>query len=88
MIKKGLIALFSIAIIFIIYLFIWGILFPWSPIKFGFNNIDFNNASVLYPKNILLPNEYRSLDRLMTETEKFHKLKYRGMHLTPPKDRV
>ncbi len=77
MIKKGFIALFFSVMMLVIYSLIWGILFPLSPIKFGFTKIIYNNASILYPKEMLLPDDYRSIDHLMNETEIFHRLGFK-----------
>lgn len=77
MIKKGFIVVFFLMLMLVIYSLIWGILFPLSPIKFGFNKISYHNASILYPKEMLLPDDYKSVDHLMGETERFHRLKFK-----------
>lgn len=77
MIKKGYIAITILAAAVLIYSLQWGLLFPLSPVKFGFNKISHKNASVLYPKNTVLSNGYESVDHLMNETEKFHGLKFK-----------
>lgn len=77
MLKKGFIAIFILVITILLYSFIFGLLFPWSPIKFGFQKDSYNNSSVFYPKNMSLSKDYEFIDRLMSETEKFHNLKFK-----------
>jgi hypothetical protein len=77
MIKKGVIAIFILVITILIYSFIWGILFPWSPIKFGFNKVSYSDSSIFYPNNMSIPIDYELIDHLMSETEKFHNLRFK-----------
>lgn len=65
---------FTMAVI--IYAVLFGPLFPWSPIKIGYDTQGFSRATLFFPKNTPLPCECREIDRLMKETEEFHKLKY------------
>ena len=77
MIKKAFTALFILLAAALIYTFLRGILFPWSPVKVGFKKINYNRSVIFYPENMPIDSDYRSVDSLMDETEKFHRLKFK-----------
>lgn len=56
------------------FLFAYGPLFPWSPVKPGYQRLALERADVYYPDGSLLPPAYRQLDSLIGEAERFHRL--------------
>lgn len=74
--KLRKIILFLIAILLILSYLFWGPLFPWNPIKIGYEKIesskatayitDYNGEEVVY-----------KLDEIIQEEEKFHDLKFK-----------
>ncbi len=63
-----------------IYLFLFGKLFPYSPIIVGFEKYDFTNT-IVYTQGGVSFDDYEKIDALIPSIEKFHDLKY----LTKPK---
>lgn len=59
------------------YGFCFGPLFPWSPLKPGFESSTFGRAIAWYPKGSEPLPEFAALESLMKETEKSHKLRFR-----------
>jgi len=73
---KYIIIIFSTAIfVFIIYSFLFGKLFPYSPVILGFSE----NAlvyTVVYVQNGADFNDFEKIDSLIPNVEKFHELKF------------
>jgi len=63
-----------------IYLFLFGKLFPYSPIIIGFDKHEMTNT-IIYSQNGLSFADYEKIDTLIPSIEKFHELEY----LTKPK---
>ncbi|VFQ47427.1 hypothetical protein [Desulfoluna butyratoxydans] len=76
MIKKGLIGVLFLVLSGVVYLFLWGFLFPWSPVKPGYAHEGNARWSVYYPEGTALPDDYGHIGDLMEETEAFHHLAY------------
>ncbi len=77
MLKRGALALAAVGLIMFAYELFWGLLFPFSPIKLGFERLESERAAVIYPQGENLPADYRALDRLMADAETFHGLNFR-----------
>lgn len=76
-IVKKLAGIFGIMIVlFVIYHVLFGRLFPWSPLQFGFKQVHFSNVVVILPKDTSLPKELENIDNFLTETEQFHQLQF------------
>jgi hypothetical protein len=54
--------------------FLYGPLFPWSPIKPGYTRFRLHRADVYYPTGSTLEGAYVQLDSFIDEAEKFHQL--------------
>ena len=76
-IKYFVLALGFIFIIFLIYMFLWGKLFPYSPIVIGFDKYELNNT-VIYVQHGASFNEFTRLDSLTKSVESFHELKFKS----------
>jgi hypothetical protein len=63
-------------VLFVIYHFLFGRLFPWSPIQFGFKQVHFSKVIVILPKESSLPKELENIDDFLFETEQFHQLQF------------
>ena len=61
--------------LFFLMLFPYGPLFPWSPVKPGYEHLALARADVYYPKGTQLDAEYRKLDEYIAESEQFHQMK-------------
>ncbi len=57
------------------YQFLWGKLFPYSPVKLGFEKFEFSNI-VVYVQDGSETYDYKSLDSLIPSVENFHKLNF------------
>jgi hypothetical protein len=57
------------------YQLLWGKLFPYSPVKLGFEKFEFSNI-VVYVQNDSQEYDYKSIDSLIPAVEKFHKLDF------------
>jgi len=57
------------------YSFLWGRLFPLSPIVSGFEHKDFERAIIYYDKGVDIA-KYGMIDKIIGEVEDFHKLKF------------
>ncbi len=68
--------LLMIGFLFLLCYLFWGPLFPWNPVKIGYQEIASSKATV-YIKNIQEKDEvlYR-LDNIISELEELHDLKY------------
>lgn len=74
--KKLFIGVFLIILFTVLpYQLLWGKLFPYSPLKLGFERIELNNI-VVYVQDGSETYNYKSLDLLVPSVEKFHKLKF------------
>jgi hypothetical protein len=60
---------------FTAYLFLFGKLFPYSPIILGFTKQELNNT-IIYIQNGAEFNDYVKIDTLISSIEKFHELKF------------
>lgn len=74
-IKYFALALFLILFIVIIYMLLWGKLFPYSPIIIGFDKYELNNT-IIYVQQGAKFNEFTRLDTLTKSVESFHELKF------------
>ena len=73
--KYFALALFLILFIVIIYMLLWGKLFPYSPIIIGFDKYELNNT-IIYVQQGAKFNEFTRLDTLTKSVESFHELKF------------
>ncbi len=53
-------------------LFPYGPLFPWSPLKPGYEQLHFNRADIYYPSGTQPDAAYRTVDDAIADAEKFH----------------
>ena len=67
----------GLMLVIIIYGFFFGPLFPYCPIKPGFNAVTQGRFTIYYPKKDKIFPEYKDIDGLMTEVEQFHKLTFK-----------
>ncbi|QQS36658.1 MAG: hypothetical protein IPM56_01500 [Ignavibacteriales bacterium] len=67
--------LFFLLFLLLPYQFLWGKLFPYSPVKLGFKKIELSNIVVFVQDGSEAYN-YKFLDSLIPSVEKFHKLKF------------
>ena len=56
-------------------LFPYGPLFPWSPVKPGYEHLALARADIYYPKGSALDPSYRKVDEYIGESESFHGLR-------------
>ena len=75
--KKVLVVFLLAVLVVLVYGFLFGPLFPYSPVKFGFSKLKFKRGTVFYPKETHLSQDYFELDNLIAETEAFHKLRFK-----------
>lgn len=59
------------------YVFVFGPLFPYCPIKLGFDALALPRCVIYYPQGMTLDPDYKKLPVLMEETEQFHQLHFR-----------
>ena len=74
--KKIVIGSIIIIIGFIVYLFLFGKLFPYSPIILGFSKHELTN-SIVYVQKSSKFTEYETIDTLIPSVENFHDLKFK-----------
>jgi len=67
--------LFVLLFLLLPYQLLWGKLFPYSPVKLGFEKFEFANI-VVYVQDGSATYNYKSLDTLIPSVEKFHNLKF------------
>ena len=72
-IKNGILTVF---LVIFVYLFLFGRLFPFSPIIIGFEKKEFNKAIIYYHKTDNI-SEFLSIDTIIEGVERFHKLKFK-----------
>lgn len=82
MTRKKKITLIGVLVLIglMIYLFLFGKLFPYSPIIIGFDKHELTNT-IIYSQNGVSFDDYERIDTLIPSIEKFHELVY----LTKPK---
>jgi len=68
-------AVLAIVILAIAAVFLYGPLFPWSPLKPGYTRFKLHRADVFYPTGTALDDSYQHVDSLIEEAETFHRLK-------------
>jgi len=68
------IVLILVAIIF--YQFLWGRLFPFSPVIMGFEQKELNRGVLYYRRGIDI-SKYKILDNLIDQVEEFHRLQFK-----------
>ncbi len=73
--KKIFIIFIVVFIGIICYSFLFGKLFPFSPIVIGFNKHEFNNT-IIYVQNGSNFNNFNIIDTYTSSVESFHKLKF------------
>ena len=61
----------------IVYGFLFGPLFPYSPIKPGFSTLKLDRCDIVYPDNTRIAPEYATLEQLIQEAEQFHHLRFK-----------
>src|SRR5262245_10320838 len=70
----------SVALLFFLMLalaFPFGPLFPWSPLKLGYNRTSYARADVYVGQQNQLSNDYGLVDQMMSEAERFHGLTFK-----------
>jgi hypothetical protein len=65
----------AIVIVIVAAAFLYGPLFPWSPIKPGYTHFTLHRADVYYPTGTTLEDAYQQMDSFIEDAEKFHRLK-------------
>jgi hypothetical protein len=75
----------AVVILAVAAVFLYGPLFPWSPVKPGYTHFTLHRADVYYPTGSELNDAYRQLDSFIDEAETFHRLKmpYRITAIAP-----
>lgn len=63
-----------IAVIFALA-FLYGPLFPWSPVKPGYTHFILHRADIFYPTGTVLEEPYQQIDSMIGEAETFFRLK-------------
>jgi len=67
----------SLVFVFLVgFAFVSGPLFPWSPVKIGYDCKEFKRASVIFPNGTTFPNDCLDIDNIMDDVERFHGLKF------------
>jgi hypothetical protein len=66
----------SLLFLLLILAFPFGPLFPWSPLKQGYQTISYARGDVFVTKAQPVEADFTSLDQLMNEAESFHQLRY------------
>ena len=74
--KKLMVGAVLLLIAVIIYSFLWGRLFPFSPIIIGFEQKEFNKAIIYYRKGTGI-SKLSIIDSLINKVEEFHQLKFK-----------
>ncbi len=57
------------------FAFLFGPLFPWSPVKPGYTHFRLHRADVFYPTGTRLDDAYQKVDSYIAAAEAFHRLK-------------
>jgi hypothetical protein len=66
---------FFALILLVLTIFPYGPLFPWSPVKPGYDHVALARADVYYPAGTQLDPAYRRLDEYIAASEAYHRLK-------------
>jgi hypothetical protein len=66
---------FFALILLVLMVFPYGPLFPWSPVKPGYDHLALARADVYYPVGTQLDPAYRRLDEYIGASETYHRLK-------------
>lgn len=74
--KKLIIGTVLLIIAVIIYSFLWGGLFPFSPIIIGFEQKECNKVIIYYRTDTDI-SKFIIIDSLINEVEDFHQLKFK-----------
>ena len=68
--------LFLALLVLSVLAFLYGPLFPWSPVKPGYAMISFPRADIYFDPAQPLNEDYRAVGAMMDEAESFHRLTY------------
>jgi hypothetical protein len=74
--KKIVIGIIIVVLGFIVYSFLFGKLFPYSPIILGFSKHELTNT-IIFVQNRAGFNDYETIDTLIPSIEGFHDLKFK-----------
>jgi hypothetical protein len=74
--KKIIIVIILVLFVFIIYSFLWGKLFPYSPIKVGFSEHESTNT-IIFVQDGNNFSDFQRIDTLTSAVEEFHNLKFK-----------
>ncbi len=69
--------LFLLILAAVIAAFPLGPLFPWSPVRPGYQVLALNRADIVFPEGTTPDPAYRQVDRYIADAEEFHRLTYR-----------
>jgi hypothetical protein len=72
--RTGRTAFFALTLLLLL-IFPYGPLFPWSPVKPGYERLVLQRADIHYPKGWPLDPQYRKVDQFLDESEAFHRMK-------------
>lgn len=64
-------------VLILCFSFLSGPLFPWSPIKIGYDSEDFQRATVYFTDGTGCPDDCTFIDDIMEDVERFHGLKFK-----------
>jgi hypothetical protein len=67
--------LYFAGLLLVLLLFPYGPLFPWSPVKPGYEHLALERADVYFPSGTTLDPAYRRIDEYIAKSEQFHRLK-------------
>lgn len=67
-------ALFAFVLL-VLMLFPYGPLFPWSPVKPGYDHVALARADIYYPAGTPLDPAYGKIDEYIADSERFHQMK-------------
>jgi hypothetical protein len=65
----------AIIIVAVAAAFCDGPLFPWSPLKLGYNHFTLHRADIYFPSGTTLDDAYKQVDTFIEEAETFYRLK-------------
>lgn len=74
--KSILLATLLLVTTVLIYFFLWGRLFPFSPVILGFEREEFDKAVIYYREGTDISN-YSVIDSLIDKVEDFHQLRFK-----------
>jgi len=76
-INKFIISVIAVAIISLVYFFLWGKLFVYSPIKIGFSKQVFSNVILYIQNGVMLDTESLDFDSYILSVEVWHNLRFK-----------